>query len=204
MMSKWSAPILLIRKENGFVHDLLPITPLGHSAPITETIGAITLAENTNCALASAAARLGQEDAAIEVLTKFLGTPPPAPAKIGGATFDAFWMGPDQWMIIAPFDNCEDLAFRLAQAANGTLSVTEQTDAWCRFDLAGPGLSDVFELLCPVNTRTLAGQDAQRTSIDHLGCFLLVHDADRFSVIGPRSSAGSLHHALVTAIKATL
>ena len=184
------------------MHDLLPITPLGQSAPITETFGAITLAENTNCALASATARLGQEDAAIKVLTKFLGTPPPAPAKISRATFDTFWMGPDQWMIIAPFDSFEDLAFRLVQAANGTLSVTEQTDAWCRFDLVGHGLSDVFELLCPVNTRAMTNQDAQRTSIDHLGCFLLVHDADRFSVIGPRSSAGSLHHALVTAIKA--
>ena len=43
------------------------------------------------------------------------------------------------------------------------------------------------------------GQGA-RSLIEHLGCLLICREAGRrFTLLGPRSSAGSLHHALTTA-----
>lgn len=97
----------------------------------------------------------------------------------------------------------DDIATQIAAQAKGTASVTEQSGGWCRFDLAGPRLAEVFALLCSADLRASTGF-ATRTAIDHLGCFVIKRDDARISVLGPRSSAGSLHHALLTAMHAAL
>lgn len=183
------------------MHDLDPITPLGAAEARVDTHGPVTLTEVTDRALASVAARLGREDETVVRLTDLLGTAPPAPARLVGEPLTAFWTGPDQWMIEAPLATHEDLAARLTASSDGAMSVTEQTDAWCRFDLTGDGLPEVFERLCPADTRAFAGGEALRTAIDHLGCFLLCRKVGHVSVLGPRSAAGSLHHALLTAMR---
>lgn len=186
------------------MHDLVAITPLGGRVPRAERHGPVTLTEVVDTALASVAARLGREADAAKLLEKVLGAPAPAPAKIGGATLEAFWTGPEQWMVEAPFDSHEDLAHRVAADADGCASVTEQTDAWCRFDLQGAQLSDLFERLCVVNTRVFQGGEVTRCSIEHLGCFLICRAPDHYTVYGPRSSAGSLHHALLVGMRSAL
>ena len=45
----------------------------------------------------------------------------------------------------------EDLAGELTEISNGKASVTEQTDAWCRFDLNGQELASPLALLCNVD-----------------------------------------------------
>jgi sarcosine oxidase subunit gamma len=46
--------------------------------------------------------------------------------------------------------------------------------------------------------------DAQRTVIHHLGCYVLKRAAeDHIRILGPRASAGSLHHALLDAAHST-
>lgn len=182
--------------------DLKPITPLGGSEPRIDTLGSVTVTEVTNVALASVAARLGQEEATRATLARVIEAEAPAPAHHGGGTLSAFWTGPDQWMIEAPIATHEGLAHQMAETFGATASVTEQTDAWCRFDLTGYELPSVMELLCAVDLRAWQGGEVQRTTIDHLGCFVLNRGTRALSVIGPRSSAGSLHHALVTACKA--
>jgi len=159
------------------------------------------LTEVTDTALAGYTARLGQEKKAATALKSFTGDVPPAPGFANFAEISTFWMGPDQWMVMAPHNTHEDLADQLTAHAKGRASVTEQTDGWCRFDLSGDGLAKVFELLCPIPVRSWTGDNATRTSIDHLGCFVLCRTPSHFTVLGPRSSAGSLHHALFTAIK---
>lgn len=186
------------------LNDMQPITPLGGTAPRTDSHGPVTLAEVTDTALASFASRLGQEKAAHRALGAFVGNdalPGPGRASVT-APFRVIWIGPEQWMVMAPHDSHEDLAAQLSAAAAGAASITEQNDAWCRFDLKGAGLADVFELLCPINLRACTGGEATRTSIDHLGCLVLVHLPEHITVLGPRSSAGSLHHALLTAMRA--
>ena len=183
------------------MHDLKPMTPLGQHEPVIETHGPVTLTEVTDTALASVAARLGREADTAAILASVLGSETPAPARHGGKTLTAFWMGPDQWMVEAPLETHEDLAAQLAATSEGAMSVTEQTDAWCRFDLSGERLADVFERLCSANTRAFTGGEAVRTAIEHLGCFLLCRTPAHVSVLGPRSAAGSLHHALLTAMR---
>ena len=181
--------------------DLIAITPLGATRPRIDSHGPVTLTEVTDRALASVAARLGHEAQTAALVTSLIGAPAPGPARMGGTGLTAFWMGPNQWMLDAPIETHEDLAHQIVAQAKGAASVTDQTGAWCRFDLSGDGLADVLERLTNANTRAFTGGEAQRTAVEHMGCFLLCHSPRHISVIGPRSSAGSLHHAILTAIR---
>ncbi len=133
-----------------------------------------------------------------------LGAEAPGPGKAHLRDPEAaFWMGPDQWMVMAPFASHEDLAARLKARVAGTASVTEQTDGWVCFDLTGPRVEDVMELLCVLDMRAMQAGDAARTVIHHLGCFV-IRQRDEVRLLGPRASAGSLHHAILTAMTSAL
>nr|WP_232897287.1 sarcosine oxidase subunit gamma [Pontibaca salina] len=180
-----------------------PITPLWGTVAQVDNIGGMRISECPDWALASVASRRGKEDAAAAAAAKFLGFDLPDVARCATKEpFAAFWMGPHQWMIEAPHDTHEDLAAQVTAAVGENASVTEQTDGWVRFDLEGPHCHSVLELLCNANTRAMDQGAALRTQLAHLGCFLICRKTGtHFSVIGPRSSAGSLRNALITAVK---
>ncbi len=188
------------------MHNLTAITALGGQEPRVDSIGDATLRENTNLALASVHARLGSELAARKTLMTVLGSDIPDVGKSTAAVpISAFWTATDQWMFCAPYDTHETMAADLAMQFAGVASVTEQSDAWAVFDLSGDGIKSVMELLCPINMRAFDYGDATRTSIHHLGCFVVHLPAhDGFRIIGPRASAGSLHHAIITAMRSAL
>ncbi|CUX83234.1 MAG: sarcosine oxidase, subunit gamma [Roseibaca calidilacus] len=177
------------------MHDLAPLTALGATTPRCDTIGTITIAENPDVALASVAARRGQSAPCAAALAAWLDAPAPGIAEHSGTHMAAFWLGPDMWMLEAPFATREGMAQDLAQRLKGMASVTEQTDAWARFDLSGDGLADMLARLTNLDLATLPQRFARRTVMEHVGCYLLRRDAG-YSIYGPRSSAGSLHHAL--------
>ena len=183
------------------MHDLIPITPLGRTTEKIDRFKGLQISECPDWALASLAARRNREGDTATAAEKFLGIPLPdvATCATSGA-FTAFWTGPQQWMIKAPHNSHEDLAAQLKAAVGDAASVTEQTDGWCRFDLQGERCHDVLERLCNADTRVMAQGQVTRTRLEHLGCFLICRTKNsHFSVIGPRSSAGSLHHALTVA-----
>ncbi|MGB8813495.1 MAG: sarcosine oxidase subunit gamma [Paracoccaceae bacterium] len=183
-------------------HRLKPLTPLGHDAAEIVSIGPVTLTENTTSALASLASRLGRE-ADVAKAAKAAAIALPGPGRCVFATpYGAFWLGPEQWMILAPFDTHEDITAHLKPLFGDAASLTEQTDAWVRFDLTAPNLARLFELLCALDTASMADNSATRSIIEHLGVYVLRQNATHFTVLGPRSSAASLHHALITAAKA--
>ena len=184
------------------MHDLKPTTALGGAAPQVDTIGALTITENAGVSLASVAARLGGEAKTAQVLKKLLGdVPGPGRAQLHDPEA-GFWMGPNQWMIGAPMDTHELLADQLKSKLGDAASVTEQSGAWVVFDLVGANMVDALERLCSAPVRRMVAGDAQRTTIHHLSCFVIRRDAeDHMRIIGPRASAGSLHHALVGAAK---
>lgn len=188
------------------MHNLTPITSLGTNTPRVDTHGGATCSEINDLALASVSARIGHEPACAKHMKALLGADAPGAGKAHlGQPLSAVWMGPDQWMIGAPFDTHEDIADQLKARFKSTASVVEQTDAWCGFDLSGDGLASVMELLCNVDMRALQSSDAQRTTIHHLGCFVICGDPNSFiRILGPRASAGSLHHAIVTAMRSAL
>jgi len=188
------------------VHDLAPLHALGDTDPHVDTVGPVTLTENTGLALASVAARKGHEAACAQRLGDLLAGTVPEPGKTVLHDPEAsFWMAPNLWMVSAPFDTHEDLATQLKARFGDTASITEQTDAWVCFDMRGDGVEAVMQLCANFDVEHMQTGDAQRTVIHYMGVYVLRRDpANWLRILGPRSSAGSLHHALITAMKAAL
>lgn len=187
------------------MHNLTAITALGGTEAQVDTIAGLTITECPDWAIAAVAARRGCEKTNPTAFKKALGLAFPKPMKsTGKGAMTAFWTGPDQCFVEAPIDSDEELPNRLANTLKKTASVTEQTDGWVRFDLTGAGCSDVFERLCILDTRAMEKGDVSRTSLEHSGCFILCRATDHFSLYGPRSTAASIHHAVVTAAKSAL
>lgn len=181
---------------------LKPLTALGHVAPVHEILGPWTLTERFDVALASLAPRRGRL-AEVEAAAAKAGIPLPAPARAqSGTPFGAFWMTPEMWMVEAPFDSHEDIRPAMLAIFGEAASITEQTDAWARFDLSGEGLERLMERLSNFDLGPAPEGAATRTVIEHLGVYLIKRSATEITLYGPRSSAQSLHHALVTAATA--
>lgn len=181
---------------------LAPRTPLGHALPEQHNIGPFALTEVVDTALGSLTARRGQT-AELAARAATADIPLPGPARwAAGAPYAAFWLAQDSWMIEAPFATHEDIRAHLRTIFDDTAAITEQTDGWARFDTRGENLPALFERLCPVDLRGLAPGHATRTVIEHIGCYLIWREPGRISVIGPRSSAAALWHALETAAAA--
>lgn len=186
------------------MHDLAQLTALGGTTPLQDSIGPVTITESPDWALASVAARLGQEKACSAALAAALGAAVPGmAAHVQGPSLGAFWTGPYIWMVEAPFHSHENLAANLKAELGECASVTEQSDAWVRFDVSGQRVERVFERLCNLDLAKLAAGSARRSVIEHLGCFV-IRRADGVHVYGPRSSARSLHHAMIGAARAVL
>ncbi|WP_299668093.1 sarcosine oxidase subunit gamma [uncultured Ruegeria sp.] len=186
------------------MHDLIALTALGGTGPESCTVGSVSCRECPDIALASVAARLGHEAETRAALATLTGHTAPDIEQTSGQTVKAFWTGPDQWMLEAPFETHEDLASVVKRHVKDAASVSEQTDAWTRFDLEAPDVQAVLELLCNLDCRKMAPGAAARTSIHHLGCFVLCRSANVFSIYGPRSSARSLQHAIIAAMNSAL
>lgn len=183
---------------------LAPLTALGHAAPVVDQIGPWTITERADVALASLAIRRGQAEA-LRALAAGASLPLPEVARAaGGAIYGAFWIAPEMWMVEAPFASHEDISAHLKAIFAETASITEQTDAWVRFDLEGPGLTRLFERLSNFDLAKAGPGAAARTVIDHLGCYLITRSDTLVSLYGPRSSAQSLHHALIVAARSVL
>lgn len=187
------------------MHSLKAITALGENEAQVDIVHGLTITECPDWAIASVAARMGKEKSLATAFKKAMGMALPKPSKsIGEGGITVFWTGPNQYFVEAPIADNETLVDTLADALKRTASITEQTDGWVRFDVQGARCSDVFERLCILDTRAMTKGAVSRTTLEHSGCFILCRTHAYFSVYGPRSTAASLHHGLVTAAKSAL
>ncbi|MEZ5799158.1 MAG: sarcosine oxidase subunit gamma [Paracoccaceae bacterium] len=172
------------------------LTALGHAEPETRAIGSCRIVERFDVALASVAIRRGK-GAAFEKAAKAAGIPLPAAARAEtGTPYGAFWVAPEMWMVEAPFASHEDIVALLKPAFAEAASITEQTDAWVRFDLSAPDLRPLMEKLSNLDFAAAPDGMASRTVIEHIGCYLIRRSADEVTIYGARSSAASLLHCL--------
>ncbi len=182
------------------MHSLTPITALGGQTPQTTTIGTVTITEIETVALASVATRKGGKTATEKVVKSFVGAVPAVGKSASKGDITGFWIGPDQWMIAAPLETHETMADDLVAQVSSKASITEQTGAWAIFDITGDAMPDICERLCALPIREMAAGDVRRSSVHQLGCFVMpIADGQTLRLIGPRASAGSLHHAILAA-----
>jgi sarcosine oxidase subunit gamma len=181
-------------------HRLKPVSPLNREFLAVETTGPITIAEDMATALASLASRRGRE-AEVADQAAAAGIPMPGPGQAATqGPWSAFWVSPEMWMIEAPFASHEDIVAQLKPIFGESASITEQTDAWARFEVTGP-LQPLFERLCNLDLGRFGPGSATRTVMEHLGVYAIRRAPNRMTLLGPRSSAESLHHALLTAAR---
>ncbi|SIR19236.1 sarcosine oxidase subunit gamma [Paracoccus thiocyanatus] len=174
--------------------DPRPICALGAAAPQTCRIGAVTLTENADLGLASLALRRG---AAVPQI----GVALPGPGGWAeGSGIAAFWTGPEQWMVEFPGRAAADVAGELIAAAPGC-SITEQTDGFVAFEITAsePQLLALLSRLVNIDPARLGPGTATRTGFHHMSVFVIRRAADRLALIGMRSAAGTIWHALVEA-----
>jgi sarcosine oxidase subunit gamma len=170
------------------------MTALGTVAPRVATFGALTVVESVDVARASLALRKG----AARPTPMGLTLPEPSGwVETGGVA--AFWTGPDQWMIEANGRALDDFAAELGSQAPGC-SVTEQTDGFVSFEMTsntGPApIERLLEKLVNIDLGNFPAGRATRTAFEHMAIFVIRRAENRVAVIGMRSAAGSLWHAV--------
>jgi sarcosine oxidase, subunit gamma len=175
---------------------LKPLTSLGYDAAKIIEIGGYRIVERFDIALASLATRKGREKDVVKI-AKAGRLPLPAPGRSEtGKPYGAFWLSTQQWMIEAPFASHEDISAHLKSIFGDAASITEQTDAWVRFDIYAADLHPLFEKLCNVDLPAVPVGYASRTVIEHIGCYLIKRGEQDVTLYGPRSMAVSLLHVL--------
>lgn len=180
------------------------LTALGLDVAKVVELGPYKITERADVALASVAMRRG-EDKAFAAAAQKAGVALPEPARaVDGTPYSSFWVAPEMWFVEAPYASHEDIVAHLKPAFGETASITEQTDAWVRFDLAGAGLGALLERLSNVDFDKAPDGFASRTMMEHLGVYLLKRSAQDVTLYGPRSSAAGLFHAIEVAAKSIL
>lgn len=183
---------------------LKAITALGGTTAYDEVISGIRITEIADTCLASLAMRRGKTAGFRKAAQKALGANLPAAGQRTGNDAQAvIWMGPDQFLVeiaTSADDLAGDLADRLGAAFGAVASITDQSDAWVRFDISGNKTVAMLERLSAADTRQMQANAAVRTPVHHMLCLLICREAGTsFTIYGPRASAQSLHHALTAA-----
>lgn len=178
--------------------DLLETTALGLDGPAVERHGGFTISENADLALASLTQRRGGAEPAPFGLT----LPGPGGWVQGADGIAAFWTGPGQWMVEAPGGAARDFADELKSQCPDA-SVTEQTDGWIAYEIqshaGGNPINRLVEKLVNIDTGRICPGFATRTGLEHMSVFVIRRSDDSLAVIGMRSAAGTLWHALTQA-----
>ncbi|MGE0801067.1 MAG: sarcosine oxidase subunit gamma [Lautropia sp.] len=178
--------------------DLKPVTALGGATARISRQGVLTLEENAELALASLALRRdGGEPAPF-------GLRLPGPGLwTSGAGIAALWTGPGQWLIEGPGRAETDFAADVAAVCPGC-SVTEQTDGFAAFEIrCSAGAAPIVALMAKLvnlDASRFGPGAASRTGLEHMSVFAIRRAPSQLAVLGMRSAAGTLWHALETAV----
>lgn len=110
--------------------------------------------------------------------------------------------GARRWLFVAtaaPLCSIEEL-MQSDEIDNGA-SITDQSDGLVGLVLEGPLAPDVLARLVSLDLDALADDHAATTVMEHLTITLVRQDAQRFDILGARSTADSLAHAVAVAVE---
>lgn len=119
---------------------------------------------------------------------------PTTPKIVPGASHDAIWSGPDQWLLRAA---ARDGFGSLMEAFSAQAAVSDQSDARAALRLSGPHVRDVLAkgVMLDLHHAAFAVGDTALTSIAHIGVHLWRladgPDGSVFEIMVARSMVGS-------------
>lgn len=178
--------------------DLIPTTALGGRTPARVVAGELALEENSSLGLASIALRRD----GTQPVPFGLSLPEPG-GHVTNGSVGAFWLAPGQWMIEGDGQAESDFA-AIVKAEAPSCSVTEQTDGFVVFEIRSSAgetpIIRLMEKLVNLDPARFGPSSATRTGLEHMTVFILRRAVDRMAIIGMRSAAGSLWHALEVAV----
>lgn len=181
---------------------LYAATALGGLTPAVDKVGAWTLAELCDRAIASVTARNGQDAVVAPAMETLAHGPVPIGSLRSGARHQVFSTAPSQWFVMGDHAQDELLAQSLKSDLGTAASVTEQSDGWAVFHLSGAPLAPVLERLVMADLARLTSGTALRLLMEHMNVFVLCSATDAaVEILVARSYAQSLHHALLTAMQ---
>ncbi|MFB9950529.1 sarcosine oxidase subunit gamma [Rhizobium puerariae] len=176
--------------------DLKPTTALGNDTARKAQHGVLTIEENADLALASLALRRN-----VTAPTPFGLTLPGSGKWVCNTDVSALWTGPDQWLLEGRGQAEADFAAAVTAQCPGC-SVTDQTDGFVAFEiLSSAGEAPVLTLMAKLvnlDPARLEPGTGSRTGLEHMSVSAIRRAADRLAVLGMRSAAGTLWHALNT------
>ena len=125
----------------------------------------------------------------------------PGPGKsIASQKVRVSWTAQGQWFIESDEVFSQGFDIYLLEKLGKGFAVTDQSDGWVKFSLSGDNILKALEKCIMLDLYKMPGGSFSRCSLEHIGVYLLCERAKRdFLIYGPRSSANSLHHALIQA-----
>ena len=127
-------------------------------------------------------------------LERLLGnTLPQSPQEKISSMPTAYWLGPNDWLLLDPAQEIDRIASALRESANGATScVTDVTDAWSTIDMAGEDAPARLAEGCSVDLHNCAFPSGRYalTRLQHLS--IIIHrldDTPRFRILVDRSVA---------------
>lgn len=115
-----------------------------------------------------------------------------------GRDRDAFWIGPDRWLIVGP--NPEDLEAILGEALGASAAITGQSDGRFALRLAGSRVRACLAkgVSVDLHPRVFLEGDCAPVLLSHLNCVIARRRGpDVFDLVGPRAAAGDIWHWLL-------
>ena len=125
---------------------------------------------------------------------KLLGTAlPQSPQEKVNNDAAAYWLGPNDWLLVDPAPDIDSIAGALREAANGaTYALTDVSDAWSIIDISGDDAPARLAEGCSVDLHNSAFPSGRYalTRLQHLP--VIIHrldDRSRFRILVDRSVA---------------
>ncbi|MEZ5478039.1 MAG: sarcosine oxidase subunit gamma family protein [Thiolinea sp.] len=172
-------------------------TPL---AGFAQDTGAVRMAEVTDRVLMSLACPSGgaaELDAVAQALWQ-CALPPVGTSVLNDEGVRLLGLQPDQWWVLAAATEGASPLGPWREQLGAVAHMTDQSDAWVMLRVSGAQSRKALERICMLDLHpaNFGPGKASRTLMEHLGVVLCCEAEGQYLLLGARSSADSLLHAL--------
>ena len=170
----------------------------------SKSFGNLRVEEVTGKALVSIAVPQGGNAKLATAIKKQLGAAWP---EIGTTTTSPKGyqlLGIQADMVLAVFDHPGGLSDDVIRKGLGDKAYcTDQSDAWVMIRVAGEGVYEALERICPldISERNFAIGQVARTQMEHLGAIIVKEDKNEFLLMSASSSADDFLHAITVSVE---